>query len=198
MGFDIHGINPKINKGTKPELLNWSTAVAHERMDYLDKLDQYHQDNPGCYFRANVWGWRPIAEVIIDTNEMYKLNLDPKFIEGIHLNDGSGLKTQVECDVLANFMTRFVEEHFAIWSIIGLNTSWYFKKVVTPKGEITRLSVDKELEAKLDVYLHGKKYVPEGEFEFDGFIYNTSHNCNKEWFYEFIGFLRECGGFQIF
>ena len=67
MGFDIYGLNPKMNT-EKPEILvkydsldnKWKDMTDEQRDEYYKLEDQFKAENPGIYFRANVWGWRPI------------------------------------------------------------------------------------------------------------------------------------------
>ncbi len=66
MGFDIHGMNPTIHGGSKPE--RPSDEVLYNDQDvlreYFAEVNQYEQKNPGIYFRRNVWGWRPLWECV--------------------------------------------------------------------------------------------------------------------------------------
>ena len=67
MGFDVYGLNPQINT-EKPEALvkydnldnKWKDMTDKQRDEYYKLEDQFKAENPGIYFRANVWGWRPI------------------------------------------------------------------------------------------------------------------------------------------
>ena len=52
MGFDLNGINPVI-KNEAPE----------NKEDY-EALQRWYKDNPGIYFRNNVWFWRPLWSFI--------------------------------------------------------------------------------------------------------------------------------------
>ena len=81
MGFDIHGVRPKINKpldDTTIYGMTESIASHQERWEVMDRLDkkdkkkyweeyeQHHDDNPGLYFRNNVWWWRPLWVFVCD------------------------------------------------------------------------------------------------------------------------------------
>ena len=70
MGFDLHGLNPKRNTA-KPEILTeykteegWTDFVKLEEQGlknkYFKAKDEWEDDNPGEYFRNNVWWWRPL------------------------------------------------------------------------------------------------------------------------------------------
>ena len=69
MGFDVYGLKPKINK-EKPKTLDkyqdkdgwaqWNKMDDEDRDVYFKAQDEYHTNNPGVYFRSNVWWWRTL------------------------------------------------------------------------------------------------------------------------------------------
>ena len=74
MGFDLHGLNPKRNTA-KPEILTeyvdkegWTDFVKLEEQGLKDKYfkedNKWEDENPGHYFRNNVWWWRPLWSFI--------------------------------------------------------------------------------------------------------------------------------------
>lgn len=68
MGFDIYGLNPRQNS-EKPEILNrdWTDLADDvEKEQYWDAKSKYESEQPGTYFRNNVWWWRPLWDYIID------------------------------------------------------------------------------------------------------------------------------------
>jgi len=66
MGFDLSGENPIVN-GTAPKEPNWETATKEEKDLYFKKSREFQEQNPGIYFRNNVWWWRPLWGYICDT-----------------------------------------------------------------------------------------------------------------------------------
>ena len=63
MGFDIYGINPKtqLTAPERPELQHLPEAEQEQLYnEYISKLNEYEEE-PGTYFRSNVWYWRPIV-----------------------------------------------------------------------------------------------------------------------------------------
>ena len=54
MGFDLSGVNPKMRYDEPSE--------DSTREEYTEWLD----DNPGIYFRNNVWWWRPLWDYVCD------------------------------------------------------------------------------------------------------------------------------------
>ena len=79
MGFDLSGVNPKMNM--KPEELpvysKYSEMNFKEKWEILDKDEKlkdkyweeykkYEDANPGVYFRNNVWWWRPLWQYVCE------------------------------------------------------------------------------------------------------------------------------------
>jgi len=78
MGFDLYGVNPRINReypkkyetimkeyGTGDGWIDWKKDVPDNvKEEYFDIKEQYEEDNPGYYFRNNVWWWRPVWEFV--------------------------------------------------------------------------------------------------------------------------------------
>ena len=79
MGFDLSGLNPKMNM--KPEEL--PVYNKYNSMDWRDKMkaldndeklsnqyweeyDKYQEANPGVHFRNNVWWWRPLWQFVCE------------------------------------------------------------------------------------------------------------------------------------
>ena len=79
MGFDLSGVNPKMNM--KPEELpvyskynkmkfneKWKALDKDEKLrdKYWEENDKYQEANPGIYFRNNVWWWRPLWQFVCE------------------------------------------------------------------------------------------------------------------------------------
>ena len=105
MGFDLHGSNPKINKELDDTTLygmidalpnsskedfakKWDIMdnfSDEERKEYHKQYDEHHDDNPGIYFRNNVWWWRPLWDFVAYVCEDF---LTEKDLQGGSYNDG--------------------------------------------------------------------------------------------------------------
>ena len=48
MGFDLSGKNPTLHTNMPEDPQDWDAQQA------------WHKENPGVYFRNNVWWWRPL------------------------------------------------------------------------------------------------------------------------------------------
>ena len=99
MGYDLYGISPQENTefpkryheimkeyGTGDGWLDWSKKIPQEiRDEYYELTDKYNNDNPGEYFRNNVWFWRPLWDFVCNACDDI---LTEKDITGGHSNDG--------------------------------------------------------------------------------------------------------------
>ena len=80
--MDVHGLNPVIRKEPTSEILkeDWTKLSEDDLGKYFEAKQQQEEDNPGIYFRNNVWWWRPLWDYVwklceddgIITREQYK------------------------------------------------------------------------------------------------------------------------------
>ena len=103
MGVDISGRNP-IVRSPKPEI-NWETATEEQKSIYFKESDAWETENPGDYFRANWWSWRPIVMLIDMVNEQKDLGIDMNYYGS---NDGAGLEDQDSCNDLADALQEIL------------------------------------------------------------------------------------------
>lgn len=77
VGFDLSGKNPIINTTQPEDQQDWDAQKA------------WHGENPGVYFRNNVWWWRPLwayvsqeacADILNDTDKEYGSSNSGHFI----------------------------------------------------------------------------------------------------------------------
>lgn len=188
MGVDISGRNPVFNT-PKPGEPDWDTCSDEERDNYYTLLSEWQEKNPGDYFRASWWSWRPIVALISLASAKHNLSIDTK---PYNYNDGDGLKTQKECDELADALQEilgsyrdFKEDDSRIYLCLG---SW-----VDLNGRLVR----DEREAKLNESHPLGTVLNSPLVDSDGDIVMPSHSADKSHILEFIAFLRNCGGFQI-
>tara|TARA_Y100001973_G_C5144914_1_gene304920 strand:+ start:409 stop:912 length:504 start_codon:yes stop_codon:yes gene_type:complete len=74
MGMDVFGLKPKMNtempKVLKdmPEGKDWLDAYnkmsKKQKEIYYKAKNKHYEDNPGVYFRNNVWYWRPLWDYV--------------------------------------------------------------------------------------------------------------------------------------
>tara|TARA_Y100000310_G_C20467098_1_gene708181 strand:- start:212 stop:772 length:561 start_codon:yes stop_codon:yes gene_type:complete len=70
MGYDVYGINPQ-ETVEKPEILNkdWTKLGKKQTDKYFEAMQQHQDENPGVYFRNNVWWWRPLWDYVCEICE---------------------------------------------------------------------------------------------------------------------------------
>lgn len=185
MGVDIYGVDP-IMRSMGPEEIDWTTATDEQIDQYYEDLGQHRDLNPGVYFRASWWGWRPIIGIVnllapeIDTTSW-------------HYNDGTGLTDPEECKALAEVIdnwlsdnTLYTDNNDSIYVNFG---SW-------------RTADDKMLDPDkadfLNVLYPIGTVVPGMIATSEGELVQTSHVTDVSHLKEFSNFLKECNGFKIY
>lgn len=188
MGVDISGMNPII-RSQKPESPDWKTATEAEKNAYFEASDLWENENPGDYFRSNWWGWRPIHMLCEYVNEEDELNFD---MSNWGSNDGGGLDNQEDCTKLADALQDILRTSTDLQlddDRIYLNLgSW-----VNSENQF----IGSELSAELNEQFNEGEILYGGVVGEGGKIYYPSHSCSKKHLQNFINFLRECGGFEI-
>jgi len=144
----------------------------------------------GDYFGSNWWGWRPINALcqIAAYKSKLKINFD-------HWgsNDGKGLRTQKQCDRLAEALEELLgddinlkEDDDRIYLCLG---SW------CEFGTGRFIGAEKEALLNEQYFygeiLYSSVITPNGE------AVESSHSTSVGRVKDFITFLRNCGGFQI-
>jgi len=209
MGFDVYGVSPKINKDYperyneilkqygKDGFLDWNNTPEDVKDEYFNLKDNYEDDNPGSYFRNNVWFWRPLWDFVIETCEDYMTHDE---MDGGYSNSGHRIKEET-----AIYIAKKLSEKLADGTVDTLEREWELKRA---KAE----AHNKEVRAEMDKISkeckdkHGSDLVPANYPE----PYNTKwqeayskedwssnypfHRDNVE---SFIKFCKQSGGFEI-
>ena len=125
-------------------------------------------------------------------NDKYKLKMNMEYWGS---NDGKGLRTQKQCDRLADALELMLNDNFpkefmadnsnVIYTVTG---SWD----VTDTGEITP---DEEADLNEQYEFGTILWAP--VLTKKGVLVETTYSCSLEDIKEWINFLRECGGFKI-
>ena len=94
MGMDVYGTNPVIRR----ELANvearemlekeWIDLPEDDLDKYFEAKRQHEEDNPGIYFRNNVWWWRPLWDYVWKLCEDDGVLTKEQYEEG-HNNSGA-------------------------------------------------------------------------------------------------------------
>ena len=63
MGMDVFGLNPKLK--SEPPKIDWDSKPSREETDaYFEAKAEWETENPGYYFRNNVWWWHPLWDFV--------------------------------------------------------------------------------------------------------------------------------------
>ena len=144
----------------------------------------------GDYFSSNWWGWRPINTIcqLAAYRNKLKINFD-------HWgsNDGKGLRTQKQCDRLADALEELLgndinlkENDDRVYLCLG---AW----VEFGTGQF----IGSEREQSLNEQYPYGQILYSSVVTSNGDAVESAHSTSVGRIKEFITFLRNCGGFQI-
>ncbi len=144
----------------------------------------------GDYFGSNWWGWRPIHTICDIAIYKEKLRMNTEYWGS---NDGKGLRTQKQCDRLAE----------AIEGLLGddINLKEDNDRVYLCLGSWCEFGTGKFIPNELVISLN--EQYPMGTILYtsiiceDGTAVESSHSTSVGRIKEFINFLKNCGGFEI-
>ena len=203
MGFDLHGENPTVKEGTvKPKEINWDTATQEEKEAYWEAQDKFREANPGDYFRANVWFWRPIWNFVC---EMCPDILTQDDFEKGHYNDNHLIEEDRAKDIAKRLREKMdvarkrQEEYDAkapnkekFNKMLEEAARFLFEKISEPKSDFITCpgdmqTHDPENYARWETLMHNDK------IQFD----EMSYPINAKAIEEFAEFAEHSGGFRI-
>ena len=210
MGFDLNGLNPIINikyseeyndimnKYGKDGWLDWSMDIPKETKDrYFELKDQFQEDNPGEYFRNNVWWWRPLWNFVCYTCDDFLTQEDMDkggSNSGDEISKTKAIKIGKRLsEKIADGTADMVHRRYELASARA--------KVKNDSIQIKMDKVSKECKNK-----HGKDLVPANYPEpyktqwnklYDSKSWDDSYPFNKDNVENFAKFCLESGGFNI-
>jgi uncharacterized protein YlaI len=201
MGFDLHGIQPQENT-KKPEILikhsiGWQIEDESIQKEWYNAYEKWKNENPGVYFRSNVWYWRPLWMYVCTSCHGM---LTEKDISKGQFNDGHTIsKTKSKRiaarlrKLLKNLDVRIYAAHFEEErqkaedhnKKIEILIDALKERVKEQHGDIVPKDYPEPHKTDWDNLQAEKKW--EGNYPFD-----------EEHVKEFAEFCEQSGGFQIF
>jgi hypothetical protein len=148
--------------------------------------------NEGDYFCSNWWGWRPINTICQLAAYKSKLKIDFSYWGS---NDGKGLRTQKQCDKLADAIELLISNNYNEYLTTDEDRIYIVMGMWCEAG--TGKFIPSEVQASLNEQyeygdiLYGPVVASDGTMVESA--YGTSLGRLKQW----ITFLRNCGGFKI-
>jgi len=203
MGFDLYGERPTIKEGTvKPKEINWDTATQNEKEIYWEAQDKFRAENPGDYFRANVWSWRPIwsfvCEVCSDilTEEDFKRGQynDNHLIEEDRARD-IAKRLREKMNLARERQKQYETEAPAkekFNKMLEDAGRYIFEEISKPKSILITCPGDMETHDP-ENYKKWETLVHSGNIKFD----EMSYPIDADFIEEFANFAEHSGGFRI-
>ena len=203
MGFDLYGERPTIKKGTvRPEEIDWDTANDKEKEKYWDLQREFRDANPGEYFRANVWFWRPIwnfvCEVCPDilTEEDYEKGHynDNHLIEEDRARD-IAKRLRQKMDLARDRQKKYEadapnKEKFN--QMLEDTATFLYEKISKPKTPLITCPGDMKIHDP-ENYKRWEKLTHYDNLKFD----EMSYPIDADSIEEFANFAEHSGGFRI-
>jgi len=194
MGMDIYGKDPKI-VGDEPKFPdNYNELSEKAQRCYWDLKEEFDLANPGKYFRANIWSWRPIQLACVYVNEELKMGIN---MDNWGHNSGDGLDNQQDCNTLALGLEDMLEgmRDKGIKKF-GFNLGSWNIKAPDGNGYQYRDLTDDEQEYLENICPNGGLCNPI-PVVYNDIEFYPSHVTEVDHLEEFIKFLRHCNGFEI-
>ena len=206
MGYDVYGLNPKINT-EPPELLSkflnkdgfpeWNKMTDDDKKAHFDAQDTHRKKNPGEYFRSNVWYWRPIWNFVCAACDDF---LSDRDIDAGCSN--SGIKISKTKSIRIGSRLRSLDKQ-------GVIQKWEDEMLIPfEKAQKNNKQVRKEMNAfqKKMEKKHGADIIPSKYPKEDYAKWNAiyakedwsgSYPPSRKGIVEFGEFCAESGGFEI-
>tara|TARA_R100000458_G_C8236657_1_gene216818 strand:- start:520 stop:1077 length:558 start_codon:yes stop_codon:yes gene_type:complete len=184
MGFDLNGIRP--NGQDKPDAPDWTRKDnEEEKKAYF----AWQTNTPGAYFRANVWGWRPIWEaVFVLCNDI----LTPEDYNSGGMNDGYVIDEDKASKIAKKLkylnISKMCEEREKYLNSLPLEECEICKGTGHRNDEIVQGKCN-----ACNTPFQKEKGIPVGKQK----NWECNYPLHKELFEEFIKFCEKSGGFEI-
>ena len=191
MGVDIYGRKPEIVI-KRPKQPDYRSSTEDEKDEYYDKLEKWETENSGAYFQLDRWSWRSIQVLCDVVNQEHNLKMDMSYWD---YNDGKGLSTQTECDLLADALELMLNDNFPKEFMEDDSNEI---QVAMGRWDVTNnRKITSEEEAALNEQYGYGTILWAPVVTPNGARVESPYSCTLESFREWIIFLRECGGFNI-
>lgn len=185
MGFDIYGLEP-IKNTEKPKILEreWKELSKEEKDLYWEEEEKYEKENPGIYFRNNVWFWRPLWTYICIICEKV---MTEKEMEAGYSNSGY----EISKSTIDNMVNKLMLE-IALENHIRYEEKYKADQEKLPLVDCTLCNGTGQ---RNDEHLQGECNGCEGEGKRKS--WETSYPFDHKNVEEFTAFLIESGGIKI-
>tara|TARA_R100000697_G_scaffold43342_1_gene56464 strand:- start:166 stop:759 length:594 start_codon:yes stop_codon:yes gene_type:complete len=196
MGFDLYGQNPKL-KGEEPSIDWTKKPTEEEKKEYFKAREKFEAENPGHYFRNNVWWWRPLANYVLQL-------MGNEFTEdeqkSWHHNDGYEVSEEQARKIAdrleQELKTNRVKTVESFYKEKMKRASAKNKVLEKKRNELEKIVWDKTGQ-KLAPVKYPEPFKQQWEDIQNQYDWEASYPFSEENVIEFMRFCRESGGFQI-
>jgi len=199
MGFDLYGIHPKNPDNIQKPYYDWSKDhTEKETEEYFNEIDAFELAVPGNYFRANVWGWRPLWQFVCEFCSDF---LSEKDMRAGDFNDGMKICKTKAKKIAARIRRLRRDGTLVKYSLI--KTEIYelarkHNKIIQEELEEYQNYVTDQLNDKDIVPAnYPKKYKDKWSRIYSKKDWNGSYPFHLENIVDFGKFCEESGGFEI-
>ena len=197
MGFNLYGLKPKL-KSKEPNI-NWDKKPTEkERDEYFKAREKFEEENPGHYFRNNVWWWRPLAQYVLQLmgNEFTE---DEK--ASWHHNDGFEVSEEQARKIAdrleQELKTKRVKTVENFYKARMLRAEQHNKIVEQKHEELKKIVAEKTGKTNLVPRDYPEPFNSQWDDIQKQFNYESSYPFSEDNVIDFMRFCRESGGFQI-
>ena len=213
MGFDLHGLKPIINKKESKKMkklmkrwgdkngwyLDWKKDFPEKvKSKYFKLKDKHHYNNPGIYFRSNVWWWRPIWQYVSLFCDDF---LSVKDIAAGHSNDGETICKTKALKIASRFNRTDRDGTMDAW--VKIHKDEYKKgkkhndKIQKELRKITKECIKAVKDDNIVPADFPEPFKTRWQNKYNEKDWNGNYPTSKEALLEFSQFCKESGGFDI-
>ena len=210
MGYDLYGVNPTVNSEYPPRYneilkkygkngwLDWSKDIPEEvKNEYFNLQNEYQTNNPGSYFRNNVWYWRPLWDFVCHHCSGF---LTPRDCSKGGHNGGERI-SKTKSVKIAKKLSRLIADgtvaHYEKEHRLSYEIAKVHNDEVDEELDELRKKVKKETGKKLAPANYPKKYKEEWDKIYAKRNWHSSYPFTAGNVEEFAKFCMQSGGFEI-
>ena len=199
MGMDIYGKKYREEERRRSDhAFRWDAGEPDMRMEEQKDRDlsdyfKWKRSQPGIYFRASIFSWPSILGLIEVVNEHEQIGISPKLLISMGANNGTGLESQEHCTALADALQRMLDRFPDVDTIevpgsLPKGCAWIADAANALVGPDSPLR-----QGANTVMIDGKRQVSCVDVA-DATEYIETDRAHL---IQFVAFLRDCGGFEI-
>lgn len=143
-------------------------------------------NNAGEYFQTSWWCWRPMYAIINEVSTEYNIYVDTSLYSS---NDGAGLDNDEDCQVLAHSIEKWLAKNAC-----ELDDRIYLSLGLWRKANgLEQIEAD----SQNGLLRYNGEILMTGLVGPDGDLIYPLHSIDVPQVLQFVEFLKNCGGFEI-